>query len=75
MSALLESLLDDERLSACAANDTEMLPMRRFRVNIGQRGDPRITLDVMAPDSVTAVMQHMCLAEVGERCEVEAVRP
>jgi hypothetical protein len=29
---------------------------------------------VMAPDSVTAVMQHMCLAGVGERCEVEAVR-
>jgi hypothetical protein len=28
----------------------------------------------MAPDSSTAVMQHMCLAEVGERCEVEAVR-
>ena len=74
MSALLESLLDDERLSACAANDTEMLPLRRFRVNIGQRGDPRMAFECMAPDSVTAVMQHVCLAEVGERCEVEAAR-
>lgn len=74
MSALLDSLLDDERLSAGAANDTAMQPLRQFRVRIGQRGDPRICLDVMAPDSVTAVMQHMCLAEPGERCEVEAVR-
>jgi hypothetical protein len=74
MSAMLESLLDDERLSACAANDTEMLPLRRFRVNIGQRGDPRMAFECMAPDSVTAVMQHVCLAEVGERCEVEAVQ-
>ena len=74
MSALLDSLLDDERLADCAANDTAMLPLRQFRVRIGSRSDPRICLDVMATDSVTAVMQHMCLAGVGERCEVEAVR-
>lgn len=74
MSALLDSLLDDERLSACAANDTAMLPLRQFRVRIGSRSDPRVNMEVMAPDSVTAVQQHMCLAGVGERCEVEAVR-
>lgn len=73
MSALLSYLLDDERLPACAANDTAMQPLRQFRVRIGQRGDPRICLDVMATDSVTAVQQHMGLAGVGERCEVEAV--
>lgn len=70
MSYILDQLLDDERTDDCAA----MLPMRQFRVRIGSRGDPRISMDVMAPDSVTAVQQHMCLAEVGERCEVEAAR-
>lgn len=74
MSHMLNQLLDDERLSACAANDTAMQPLRQFRVRIGQRGDPRIAFECMATDSVTAVQQHMCLAGVGERCEVEAVR-
>ena len=74
MSALLDALLDDERLSDCAANDTAPHTLRPFTIRIGQRGDPRICLDVMATDSVTAAMQHMCLAGVGERCEVEAVR-
>ena len=74
MSALLDALLDDERLSDCAANDTAPHTLRPFQVRIGQRGDPRIAFECMAPDSVTAVQQHMCLAGVGERCEVEAVR-
>lgn len=76
MSAILESALDDERRADCAANDVAMQPreLRAFTIRIGRRGAPRVEFGAMAPDSVTAVMQHICLAEVGERCEALPVR-
>lgn len=76
MSAILDSLLDDERRLDCASNDAAMQPreLRAFRILIGQRGSPRLDFACMAPDSTTAVMQHMDLCTVGERCEALPVR-
>ena len=76
MSAILDSLLDDERRLACASNDAATQPreLRAFRILIGQRGSPRLDFACMAPDSTTAVMQHIDLAEVSERVEAVPVR-
>lgn len=45
--------------------------MQTFTITIGRRGEPRLQFACMAPDSSTAVMQHIELAEVGERVEVQ----
>jgi hypothetical protein len=47
--------------------------MKRFILLIGPRDCPRIRLDVMATDSVAAIVQHMDLAEPGDRIEVEEI--
>lgn len=60
MSALLDSVLDDAR------------QLHAFTIRIGKKDAPRLEFSCMAVDSSTAFMQHMDLAEVGERCEVIA---
>ena len=60
------------RLEAEAKADRERkaaAKLRPFRILIGKRGSPRLDFACMAPDSSTAVMQHLDLAEPGERCE------
>ncbi|GAB3763632.1 hypothetical protein GCM10028796_17480 [Ramlibacter monticola] len=44
--------------------------LQAFTVNIGRRGSPRLSFSCMAPDACSAQMQHLDLAEVGERVEV-----
>lgn len=49
--------------------------MQLFTITIGQkRQAPRLSFEAIAEDSMTAVAQHVCLAEPGERVEVLAVR-
>jgi hypothetical protein len=79
VSAILESALDDERRAACAVNDAALgtqqpRELRPFRILIGKRGEPRLDFGAMSVDSVSAVMQHMDLCTVGERCEALPVR-
>lgn len=45
--------------------------MRAFTITIGHRDAPRLSFAAMAPDSATAFDQHVDLAEVGERVEVQ----
>ena len=72
MSAILDSLLDDDRRAA--SNDAAMRPpLRAYIVAIGQRGSPRLEFAAMGRSSCDVVMQHICLAEVGERCEASPV--
>lgn len=47
--------------------------MRPFRLTFGPRAAPRLTLDVYAVDSATALAQHLCLALPCERAEVVAL--
>lgn len=47
--------------------------MRAFQITIGARGNARLSFYCMAADSFTAQMQHLDLAEVGERVSVVAV--
>lgn len=49
--------------------------LRLYQVSIGLRGGaPRLSFTVMAPDSCTAVAQHLELALPGERMEVKPLR-
>lgn len=48
--------------------------LRPYTVNVGQRGNPRLSFGAMARSSMEAVMQHECLAERGERVEAIPVR-
>lgn len=54
-----------------AANDSPAL--RPYLVKIGTRAVPRLEFGVMATSSAAAFMQHMDLAERGERVEIIAV--
>ena len=45
--------------------------MRAFLVTIGARNAPRCQFEVMAHSSSDVVAQHIDLAEVGERIEVQ----
>ena len=44
--------------------------MKVYLIVIGDRANPRIRMHVMAPDSITAQEQHICLVQPGERMEV-----
>jgi hypothetical protein len=47
--------------------------VRLFTITIGPRGAPRVSHEVMAPDSFTAHAQHADQALEGERVEVTPV--
>lgn len=76
MSAILDSVLDDERRVEIAANDAALAAgdgtQRAFVVRIGRRGAPRLEFTAMSPSSAQCFMQHFDLAEPGERCEIVA---
>ena len=79
MSYLLDSLLNESQRQSCAVNDAALgtqqpRELRPFRILIGKRGEPRLDFGAMSVDSVSAVMQHMDLCTVGERCEALPVR-
>lgn len=69
MSAMLDQLLDADRLADIANHEAAMEvpgPLRLFLVSIGSRQP----FEVMARHSVDVVTQHIDLAEEGERIEV-----
>lgn len=75
MSDLLESRLTPEQRND-AALIASMFPLEAaakglkfYVVNIGERGNPRLSFTVMARSSSEAQEQHECLAEVEERVE------
>lgn len=47
--------------------------MPLFTITIGPRGAPRETLEAEAPDSLTAMSEHLHLAQPGERVDVAPV--
>lgn len=47
--------------------------MRLFFITIGPRNAARLTLEVMAPDAMTAHDQHVSLALPGERVDVSVM--
>lgn len=47
--------------------------VRKFFITIGPRNAPRLTLEVMAPDAMTAHDQHVSMALPGERVDVSVV--
>jgi hypothetical protein len=55
--------------AAMVASIGHQLPMRAFKVQIGRKP----AFECMATDSCACVMQHIDLAEPGERVAVEAI--
>lgn len=47
--------------------------MNLYQVTIGQRGEPRLAFEVIAPDTWTAFARHADLAEPNERLEIKPV--
>lgn len=50
------------------------MPLTPFTINVGARGNPRLSFGAMATDAIAAQLAHLCLAEVGERVEAIPVR-
>lgn len=48
--------------------------MNVYQIQIGPRGAPRLSFEAMAEDSFTASVQHLGLAENGERVDVTPVK-
>jgi hypothetical protein len=75
VSALLDQWLDPVRIRQMLENDQALAPaakLRPFKVVIGPKDCPRLTLDVMAHSSTAAFMQHVGMAQVNERVVVLA---
>lgn len=76
MSALLDGVLDAERLAEIARNDVDhgTGPLRVFRVCIKAGAKVVSSFEAMGRHGVTVAEQHECLCDPGQYVLVTAIR-